>query len=175
MAHHDIAHRPNDPADFHGADAQYFETPPGAGYEHTDASVWTIVKFGFWLTVSAVVIHVGLGFMYSMLKDQAMERSAPRYPLASNVDPALPAQPRLQQFPRNEIYEFRVKEEMVLHGYGWADKAAGTVRIPIDQAMRLSLERGLPARAQEPGLTPETPGLFASDSSAGRVMERRRQ
>ena len=175
MAHHEMAHTPNDPADFHGADAQYFETPAGAGYEHTDASVWTIVKFSFWLVVSAVVIHIGLGFMYAMLIEQATELSAPRYPMAANVEPALPAQPRLQQFPRNEIYDFRVIEERALHTYGWADKATGTVRIPIEEAMRLTLERGLPARTQDPGQALETPGLFASDSSAGRVMERRRQ
>jgi hypothetical protein len=28
------------------------------------------------------------------------------------------------------------------------DKNAGTVRIPIDEAIRLTLERGLPARTQ---------------------------
>ena len=34
----------------------------------------------------------------------------------------------------------------MLDSYGWVDKNAGVVRIPIDEAMKLTLERGLPAR-----------------------------
>ncbi len=175
MAHHDFASEPPDPADFTGADAQYFETPAGAGYEHTDASVWTIAKFGFWLVVSAVVIHIGLGLAYNLMIDQAMERSEPRYPLAVSREPSLPAAPRLQQFPENEIYEFRVQEEATLHGYGWVDRNTGGVYIPIEDAMRKVLAQGLPSRVADPAQPAETPGTFASDSSAGRVMERRRQ
>ena len=33
---HEYQGVPNKPEDFTGADAQYFETPPGAGYEHTE-------------------------------------------------------------------------------------------------------------------------------------------
>ena len=174
MAHHEMAHEPRDPADYQGADAQYFETPVGAGYEHTDASIWTIVKFGFWLMVSAVVVHIGLAFMYVMLKEQSIDLSQPRYPMAANAEPTLPAPPRLQQFPMKELYDFRVIEERTLHGYGWVDKAAGTVHIPIEEAMRLTVERGLPSRAEQPG-SASTPGMLATDASSGRVMERRRQ
>ena len=37
----------------------------------------------------------------------------------------------------------------MLDSYGWVDKNAGIVRIPIDEAMKLTLQRGLPTR-QEP-------------------------
>ena len=36
----------------------------------------------------------------------------------------------------------------MLGSYGWVDKNAGVVRIPIDAAMKLTLERGLPARTE---------------------------
>ena len=49
------------------ADDEYLYTPPGAGYEHTDASVWIIVKFGLWLVVSAIVIHIGLWFTFELM------------------------------------------------------------------------------------------------------------
>ena len=172
---HEYIEAPRDPADYTGADAQYFETPEGAGYEHTDASVWTIAKFGLWLAIAAVIIHIGLGFMYSMLIEQSKDLSAPRFPLAANREAALPAAPRLQQFPRNDIYEFRLKEEAELHGYGWIDKNAGVVRIPIEDAMRRVLEQGLPARAEDPAQPAPTAGMLATDASSGRVMERRRQ
>jgi hypothetical protein len=165
FAAHDVGDNP--------ADQQYRETPPGAGYEHTDANVWTIIKFGLWLAISAIVIHIGLGFMYSMLIERAKSTER-EFPMAT-TEPPLPAAPRLQQFPRTEIHDFRVIEEKKLHSYGWVNKDAGTVHIPIEDAMHLLVQRGLAARAADPSQPHETPGLYASDSSSGRVMERRRQ
>ena len=57
------------------------ETPPGSTYEHTDANVGIIVRFVVWLAVSAVVIHVGLGFLYQVFIDGSMITDQP-YPLA---------------------------------------------------------------------------------------------
>lgn len=156
-------------------DHEYLETPPGSTYEHTDASVWIIVKFVIGLAISAVIIHVGLGLLYGLLIDYSMETGEQRYPLAATQGERLPPAPRLQQKPRNEFYEFRVGEEAFLEGYGWMNKEAGIVHIPIEDAMRLIVERGLPARTPADGQALETPGLMPSDASAGRVMERRRQ
>ena len=158
----------------HGSpDAEYLETPPGSTYEHTDASVWIIVKFLFWLAISAVVIHVGLGLIYAILIDRALETGEQRYPLARQAD-RLPPTPRLQQFPRNDLYEFRLGEQEFLESYGWMNKEAGIVHIPIDDAMRVLVERGLPSRQPVEGQAGETPDLMPSDASAGRLMERRR-
>jgi hypothetical protein len=176
MAHgHDFVDEYRDPADYTGADAQYFETPKGAGYEHTDASVWTITKFGIWLAISALIVHVGLGFMYSMLIEQATDLSEPRYPLAAAREQPVPTVTPLQRDPATDIYRFRVQEEAELTQYGWANREAGQVRIPIDEAMRRVVAQGLPSRTPEAAQPPATSGLLASDASAGRVMERRRQ
>jgi hypothetical protein len=154
-------------------DAEYLETPAGSTYEHTDASVGVIVKFLLWLAISAVVIHVGLGLIYAMLIDRALETGEQRYPLAASQGERLPPMPRLQQFPRNDLYEFRRGEQEFLEGYGWMNKEAGIVHIPIEEAMRLTVERGLPSRTPVAGEPVATPGLMPSDASAGRVMERR--
>ncbi len=157
-------------------DDEYRETPAGSTYEHTDASVRIIVKFLMWLAVSAVVIHVGLGFLYALLIERSMERGEPRYPMAAAVAEQLPPAPRLQQFPHNDLYEFRMDEERLLEHYGWMNKDAGIVHIPIEQARRLPLERRvLSSRPSDTGRPPTVPGLMPSDASAGRVMERRRQ
>ena len=156
-------------------DHEYQETPPGSTYEHTDAATGVIVKFLFWMAVSAVVIHFGLAGVYALLIDQAMETGERRYPLAAAQGERLPPTPRLQQFPQNDFYQFRQDEERLLQRYGWMNKNSGIVHIPIEDAMRLTVERGtLPSRAVDGG-TPQTPGLMPTDSSAGRVVERRRQ
>jgi hypothetical protein len=157
-------------------DHEYLETPPGSTYEHTDASVWIIVKFLFWLAVSAVIIHVGLGLLYALLIERAEETGEPRYPLAATQGERLPPAPRLQQFPHNDLYQFRQGEEAFLHGYGWMNKETGIVHIPIEDAMRLTVERELlPSRTPADRQPVETPGMMPSDASAGRLMERRRQ
>jgi len=57
-----------------------------------------------------------------------------------------PPEPRLQTNPRGDLRALRDQEDELLNGYSWADKSAGVVRIPIERAMQLTLERGLPAR-----------------------------
>ena len=52
------------------AEQEYLVTPPGAGHEHTDANVWLIAKFGLWLVISAVIIHVGMGFLFGLFVQQ---------------------------------------------------------------------------------------------------------
>jgi hypothetical protein len=158
------------------ADSQYEATPPGAGYEHTDASVWIIAKFLLWLAVAAALIHFGLAMLFNVFVEQRVQRADPRYPLAAGDAPRTPPEPRLQRFPREDILNFRTGEEAVLQHYGWIDKNAGTVHIPIMDAMRLTLERKLlPSRAQDPAQPAATPGQLPSDASAGRTMEKRRQ
>jgi hypothetical protein len=54
----------------------------------------------------------GLGLMYGFLIEQSKETGERQYPLARPADVRqLPPQPRLQQFPHNELYEFRLTEE----------------------------------------------------------------
>jgi len=158
-------------------DDEYAETPAGSSYEHTDANVRIIVKFLIWLAVSAVVIHVGLGLMYQVLIQRSMATEQ-RYPLAVGQGERLPPAPRLQQFPRNEFYRFRLDEQSLLGRYGWINRDAGIVHIPIEEAMRLTVDRDLLTSVPPPetGARPATaPGLMPADASSGRTMERRRQ
>jgi hypothetical protein len=169
---HDCAHTHHDVIGHQSPDDEYLQTPPGSGYEHTDASVWIIGKFLLWLVVSAVIIHFGLALLFNLFAEQRVERDQPRYPLAATEGPRVPPEPRLQRFPREDIMNFRLGEESRLQNYGWADKAAGTVHIPIQDAMRLMLERkALPSRPQDPARPPATSAMPA-DSSGGRTVER---
>jgi hypothetical protein len=168
VQHHDLAGHDS-------ADDQYLETPPGSSYEHTDASVGVMVKFAFWLIVSAIIVHVGLGLMYELMIQQSAEPAETKqYPMTVNQAPRLPAAPRLQQIPSKELFDFRTKENEELNSYGWVDKNAGTVHIPIDDAMLLILERGLPSREQGASAPAAPAGMMPSDASSGRVLERRR-
>ena len=187
-AHHGPSHQPlptaHAPGHHPSAEDEYLVQPPEAEHEHSDADVWTVVKFGLWLAISAIVISAGMGLLFGLFVKQS-EETNPQFPLAVGQEERLPAAPRLQQFPANEFADFRQHEEAILKNYGWVNKEAGVVRMPIADAMRLAVERGLPARAQQPASAEATagkpsdtqiaPGMMPADSSAGRTMERRRQ
>ena len=156
-------------------DDEYVNPVGGSGHEHTDADVSMIVKFAVWLAASAIATHILIWFIFALFVGLRERTSAPEFPLAIEQGPRLPAGPRLQQFPANEIYQFRLQEEAVLTSYGWVDRNAGTVRIPVSEAMRLTVERGLPSRVDPAQGPADTTALMPTDASAGRVMERRRQ
>jgi len=114
-------------------DDEYAFTPEGAAYEHTDAAVGPVAKFLFWLFVAAVLTHFGLAGVYKLMIDQGVksEASERRYPLAATEEQRLPPVPRLQQFPRNELYTFRTDERAHLarlHDSGCRSAALATSR-----------------------------------------------
>jgi hypothetical protein len=66
---------------------------------------------------------------------------------ASEPAKAFP-QPQLQETELQDLKTMRAEEERVLHSYAWVDPEANVVRIPIDRAIDLLAERGLPSRPQ---------------------------
>ncbi len=74
----------------------------------------------------------------------ALPYSAP--PLQSKVTPS----PEVSS--GEMLRQLRATEDAALNTYGWVDRANGKVHIPIERAMDLLLQRGLPVRPadQEP-------------------------
>ena len=56
--------------------------------------------------------------------------------------------PRLENDESKNFSKQRLNEEQVLYSFGWIDEKAGTLRIPIERAMDLLEQRGLPVRSQ---------------------------
>jgi hypothetical protein len=67
------------------------------------------------------------------------------------VDSQIPPAPRIEEHPAMEIQQLHAQEDRALSSYGWMDKRAGVVRIPIDRAMELQLQRGFPTRKEGSG------------------------
>jgi len=95
-----------------------------------------------------VVIHLLMWVLLGFFESRAARQPARAYPLAATQENRVPPEPRLQTNPREDLAELRARESAQLQSYGWVDKNAGIVRIPIDAAIKLTLERGLPARTQ---------------------------
>jgi hypothetical protein len=58
----------------------------------------------------------------------------------------LPLGPQLQVNPREDWLKFREDQEKSLETYAWENRTAGTVRVPIEEAMELLVKKGLPVQ-----------------------------
>ena len=123
------------------------ERHPTGHHETTDASISALVKFciGLFLLIVAALFGMRLMFNYFNTTQQL---GPPASPFAESQ--ASPPGPRLQIHPARDLKQFRQDEDKKLNGYGWVDQKAGTVRIPIERAMDLLIEKGLPVRADTP-------------------------
>lgn len=120
---------------------------PKEGYERQDMSVRLIGTFLGGLIVTVCAVFLMMWWLFGYYRTSADRQSAPISPLAEVRQ--IPPEPRLQVHGAADLKAFETEENAVLHSYGWVDRKAGVVRIPIDRAMKLLAERGLPATAQK--------------------------
>jgi hypothetical protein len=141
---------------------------PGHGdYERRDISAAGIVYFLIGLVVFLLVSHFIVTGLYSFLEKYSQAHQKPISPLVNNapVDTRkLPTDyrdylkqnfpsPQLETDERTQLNEVRLREEGILSTYDYIDQKTGTVRIPIERAMDLIAQRGLPVRAQSAAAT----------------------
>lgn len=142
-----------------------------AGHETSDASVRAVVGVGIGLLVVIGIAFVAITLLVGSYAGQPL--ALDRLPgLAPQPTPVLPPEPRLQVEPAQELRQYLDQQEQRLHSYGWVDRQAGVVRIPIDRAIDLLAQRGLPARpADAEQQYRDRADRSPSDASAGRVEE----
>lgn len=141
--------------------ANALPSPPGApgenpdvGHEERDARVRPIAIFG--LSLLALVL-LSLGLVWGLARLYNVTNPSPTL-LPTPVTPAsrLPPDPRLQEDPTRDLIEYTTENEQDLKSYGWIDQQRGIAKMPIERAITLTLERGLPAR--ETGAQPQEQG-----------------
>jgi hypothetical protein len=136
-----------------------------AGYDRSDLDARGIVKFLIGLGVTIIFIHVivwGLIRTYTHYEPKALSRtSAISEPQAASpqANPVLrfPA-PQLQSDPAADLNKYREAVEQQLNSAGWIDQKAGIAHIPIEQAIDLVAQRGLPVRPPQPQGQETKPG-----------------
>src|SRR3989442_8787497 len=113
--------------------------------EESDVNVRAILGFCAGLIAVGIAVHFGVWLMFQYLSSREAVREPIAYPLAAGQD-RLPPEPRLQTNPREDLRVLRAREDEILNGYAWVDKNAGVARVPIEEAMKITLKHGLPAR-----------------------------
>jgi hypothetical protein len=144
---------------------------PENRFEHRDVNVMALGKFAIGMVIVTVF---SIGLVAGMF--QYLLHRVGGAPLSRMESPAkdarqLPPEPRLEETPALDLQEMREAEEKLQTTYGWLDESAGTVRMPIDRAMDLVVQHGLPAR-QQAGMQSAAAGVSVPTASAlGAVMQ----
>lgn len=131
-------------------------------FERRDINVKDVIGFLVALAVAGVIITFVVSGFYHYLQAHNEAEQAPVSPLVTNAPKDtrhLPTdykdylkqnfpRPQLEIDERTELNQIRLNEEQTLASYGWVDQKDGVVRIPIERAMDLIAQRGLPTRTQ---------------------------
>lgn len=123
-------------------------------HEKSDAPVRTIVVSLIGLAIGGFVVYLVVAGMWHYFTAKEEHPTATPYPYG-RVPRELPPNPRLQVTPYLDWDRYRQEEMHRLSSYGWTDQGAGKVHIPIDRAMDIVAQRGLPTRT--PGATQTPP------------------
>ena len=110
-------------------------------YETRDADVRGVFRF---------LVVMGLALVFTLILCWGLFR----YFSATEAEPnpaspfaerrQLPSGPQLQVNPREDWLKYHAAQQQALQSYAWEDREAGTVRVPIERAMELLLEKAVP-------------------------------
>src|ERR1700688_59270 len=131
-------------------------------FEREDLGTRGVFMFMAGLVVSGIVIYFIIVGMYSFLDKYERSQMVTASPLVTtkgsmsrvvtqeDMDKKFKdnGAPMLETNERSQLRDFLMNEEVQLNSYGWVDEKAGVAHIPIDRAMDLLVQRGLPVFTQ---------------------------
>ena len=160
------------------------------GYEASDVGVTGIVVFVVALFIFVAVCGVLCYGIGKVINARMNKEDGPNSKWTQTVDVRqlgnLPSSPELQNkiaeitqtFPtprvqeddgNQDVADLHAREDLLLSNYTWVDESKGTVRIPIERAMELIAQRGLPvaqpAQTQAAQTQPPKTQLMTGDST----------
>ena len=138
---------------------------PETHHEKSDVSIRAVLWFIVIFIVFGIVVHLTLWRLYrGFARAERGRNTGPLTAMQRPADMSVPKnQPLLQPFPRKlpggavqsptsdtpltDLAGMRAAEQRALTSWGRVDPRKGVVHIPIDEAMKLTLQRGLPVQA----------------------------
>jgi hypothetical protein len=130
------------------------KSPPGRALAQIqNVNYMGIVIYLLIVVMTVLIAYVTVTKMYRHLEAK-VRRGERADAETSGMAAAMPPQtyfplPREQPDPKVDLKALREREERDLTSYGWVNRQAGIVRIPIERAMQLIVERGLPVSTND--------------------------
>jgi hypothetical protein len=141
------------------------------GYESRDANVPWILGIVAFLFCSGIVIHLVLAGVLNHLNKTPPAVDAWRLVELPPRQPQRTSFPRLQVSSRMDLAEFHAREDEDLTNYGWINRTSGVVRVPVERAIELVLQKGLPVRTNLVDRAGPSPAQLIERRLTGRQPE----
>jgi hypothetical protein len=115
------------------------------------------------LALLVALSFAAMGGLSRFLKDRAIARDPEPLPVAEANQPRPRPRAALQADPAADMRKYAKEEEAAISSYAWVDRASGVAQIPVERALEIVAERGLPvppplpagaAAAPAPQVTP---------------------
>jgi hypothetical protein len=135
----------------------------GPRHESNEIEIKGILLSALGLVVMAVAILAVLGLVMKAYERQRSHELATRPPLFTTD--IQPPGPHLQGNPATDLAQLRKHELQQLNSYGWVNPEKGIAHIPIDRALDILIQSGLPK-----GVQSAAPGSEQFPDSANRVF-----
>jgi hypothetical protein len=116
----------------------------GPRHEERDVTFRPIVIAGAVIAALIVVTPVFMRWLQDGLVAREVAESPPPNPLAATYARETPPPPRLQVDPLRDLAALHAREDARLDHYGWIDRQAGRVHIPVARALDLMVAEGHP-------------------------------
>ena len=149
------------------------------GFEIRDASVRGLFIFALCMVVAAGIIHLAAYWAYRATvqgEGRSNEEAYPVGPLVGSIptrppEPALQPQPQHDILPRADLEEVRARQRSIIgaEAWGWADADHHFARIPVNEAIEMAVDKGLPVSlpATRPTTQPFMPPASAMHGPGG--------
>lgn len=115
------------------------------------------------LVLAGLALLVALSFagvfgFSRVLKSRSVARDPAPLPVAEANQPRPRPRAALQASPPAEMARYAREEEAALSAWAWVDRAGGVAQIPVDRALEIVAERGLPVPPPMPEVAAPAPG-----------------
>jgi hypothetical protein len=113
------------------------------GYDRRDLDVPSIRKATIYTVVGCVVCYIIAVYIYNLFIDGSLMHV--KKDVTPSRNKGLVGQPELQDniTTKVDIKRMREDEDKKLNHYSWVNEAAGTVRIPVSEAMASVAKNGV--------------------------------
>jgi hypothetical protein len=138
----------------HRSTGQTGDQPPtnaDVAFESSDIDTRTIFSYLLYLALSVAAAFLVSVFIFNFTSKMAADSDTPMAPVHRGVGATMPPEPMLQGIPGHtsdpqlDMREKREKDEAANEKLDWINKQAGIAQIPVDEAMKIMVSKGMPS------------------------------
>jgi hypothetical protein len=134
--------------------AETGDQPPrnaDVAFESSDIETRTLLSYLLYLALSVAAAFIVSFFVFNFTSRIAADSDTPMAPVHRGVGPTMPPEPMLQGIPGHttdpqlDLRLKRAADEAANERLEWINKQTGIAQIPVDEAMKIIVSKGLPS------------------------------